>query len=105
MKGIVIHYKGKIWRALEGRVSIGRLAIEAIPPVPLKHEGTNRDCSARRPLYYVFTVAGRTIAASKNVTLKKGRRFPNVEHWFVLPEVNHPFESTDLQQVSPGPLA
>lgn len=105
MKGIVIHYKGKIWRALEGRVSIGRLAIDAIPPIPMKHGGTTRERPARRPLYYVFTVGGRTIAASKKVTLIKGRRFPNVEHWFVLPEVNHPFELTDLQQVSLGPLA
>lgn len=100
MKGIVIHYNGKIWRALEGRVSIGRLGIEAINPVPLKRKGTNRDIAVRRPLYYIFTVGGRTIAASKNVTLKKGRRYPHVEHWFVLPEFSQPLELNDLQQVS-----
>jgi hypothetical protein len=99
MKGIVIHHNGKIWRALEGRARIGRLAIDAIAPVPLKQEGT-----ARRPLYYIFTVGGRTIAASKNVALKKGRRYPHVEHWFVLPELNQPLELNDLQQVSPAHL-
>jgi hypothetical protein len=104
MRGIVIHHKGKIWRALEGRVSIGRLAIDAITPVPLKQEGSSRDFSARRPLYYVFTIGGRTIAASKNVTLKKGRRYPHVEHWFVLSEFSQPFELTELQQVSPASL-
>ncbi|CAN5490042.1 MAG: hypothetical protein H0T77_16800 [Pyrinomonadaceae bacterium] len=98
MKGIVIHHKGKIWRALEGRVSIGRLAIEAIRAVPLKPGGTSLESPVRRPVYFVFSVGGRTIAASKNVTLRKGRRYPGVEHWFVLPEFAQHIELNELQQ-------
>ncbi len=97
MKGIVIHHQGKIWRSREGRASSGRLTIKAITPVPLKQEGTSGACAVRRPLYFVFSVGGRTIAASKNVTLRKGRRYPDVEHWFVLSEFRQHLERTELQ--------
>ncbi|MBA2527158.1 MAG: hypothetical protein H0V18_15455 [Pyrinomonadaceae bacterium] len=99
MKGIVIHHNGKIWRALEGRVNIGRLAIQAITPVPWKQEGTNREYS-RRPVYFIFRVGDRIIAAAKNVTLRKGRRYPNIEHWFVPSELNQHLDLNELQQVS-----
>lgn len=100
MKGIVIHHKGKLWRALEGRVNIGRLAIQAITPVPLKQEGMSHESAVRRPIYFVFSVGGRTIAAASNVTLKKGRRYPEVEHWFVPSELMQELDLTELQQVS-----
>ncbi len=38
------------------------------------------------PLYFVFTLDGTTFAASRKVSLMKGRRYPGVEHWFVLPD-------------------
>ena len=101
MKGIVIHHNGKIWRALEGRVGIGRLAIQAITPVPFKQEGTSGECAVRRPVYFIFRVGDRTIAAAKNVTLRKGRRYPNVEHWFVPSELKQHLDLNELQQVSP----
>lgn len=100
MKGIVIHHNGKLWRALEGRVSIGRLAIQAINPVPFKKEGMSQKGAVRRPVYFVFSIEGRTIAAAKNVTLKKGRRYPDVEHWFVPSELKQHLDLTELQQVS-----
>jgi len=100
MKGIVIHHNGKIWRALEGRVSIGRLAIQAIAPVPCKQEGMSRQRGVRRPVYFIFRVGDRTIAAAKNVTLKKGRRYPNVEHWFVPSELKQHLDLNELPQVS-----
>jgi hypothetical protein len=99
MKGIVIHHNGKIWRALEGRVSIGRLAIQAIAPVPCKPEGASGECTGRRPVYFIFRVGDRTIAAAKNVTLKKGRRYPNVEHWFVPSELKQHLDLNELQQL------
>ena len=104
MKGIVIHHQGRIWRALEGRVSMGQFAIKAITPVPLKQEGTSRGCAIRRPIYFTFSVGGRTFAASQNVTLRKGRRYPEVEHWFVLSESRQHLELNELQQSSAVPL-
>ena len=101
MKGIVIHHQGKIWRALEGRVGIGHLAIKAITPVPLKLEGTTR--GIRRPIYFTFSVGGRTLAASQNVTLRKGRRYPEVEHWFVLSESGQHLGLNELQLPSAAP--
>ena len=98
MKGIVIHHNGKIWRSLEGRVNIGRLAIQAITHVPRKQEGMNREYSLR-PVYFIFRVGDQTIAAAKNVTLKKGRRYPDVEHWFVPSELKQHLDLNELQQV------
>ena len=104
MKGIVIHYHGKIWRSLEGRVTSGRLAVEAINSVPLTLEGTGRGSAVQRPVYFVFRLGGRAIAASQNVTLRKGRRYPNVEHWFVLSESVQHLELNELQQASAAPM-
>ncbi len=103
MKGIVVHHQGKIWRSLEGRVSIGRLAVQAITSVPLKQEGTNRGCAVTRPVYFVFSVGGQTFAASQNVTLRKGRRYPDVEHWFVRSESPQHLELHELQLASTAP--
>lgn len=104
MKGIVIHHNGRIWRALEGRVGIGRLEIQAITPVPFTQGGGNRESAVRRPVYFIFRVGDRTIAAAKNVTLKKGRRYPHVEHWFVPSELKQHLDLNELQHV-PAPSA
>ena len=103
MKGIVVHHNGKLWRTLEGRVSNGRLAIRAITPISVKQEAVNQGCAVRRPVYFVFSFRGQTIAAAKNVTLKKGRRYPDVEHWFIPSELKQHLELTQLQQVSAAP--
>ncbi len=100
MKGIVIHHQGKMWRSLEGRVSRGRLAIAAINSVPSTPKETSRGCTVQRPMYFVFSVRGRTVAASQNVMLRKGRRYPEVEHWFVLSESRQHLELNELQQAS-----
>ena len=100
MKGIVIHHKGKLWRTLEGRLGIGRLAIQAITPVPVTQDGVNHELAVLRPVYFVFSVEGRTIAAAKNVTLKKGRRYPDVEHWFIPSDLKQHLDFTELPQVS-----
>lgn len=104
MKGIVIHHQGRIWRALQGRSSVGRFAVLAITPVPLKQEETSRGCAARRPVYFVFSVGGRTLATSQNVTLRHGRRYPEVEHWFMMSESRQHFELNELQQSSAAPV-
>lgn len=91
MKGIVIHHQGKIWRALQGRNSVGRFAILAIAPVPLKQAGTSRGGAVRRPVHFVFSVGARSLATSQNVTFRNGRRYPEVEHWFMMPESRQHF--------------
>lgn len=104
MKGIVIHHQGKIWRSLEGRVSTGRLAIETINSVPMTPKESSRGCTVQRPVYFVFSLRGRTFAASQNVMLRKGRRYPDVEHWFVLSESRQNLELNELQQASATPI-
>ena len=100
MKGIVIHYQGKIRRALEGRVSDGRLDVKTITPVPLRQETVGVGCATRRPVYFVFSFGEQRFAASQNVMLTKGRRYPDVEHWFVMAEPKQLLELNQLQQVS-----
>ena len=100
MKGIVIHHHGKIWRALQGRTSVGRFAVLAVTPVPFKQKETSRGFTARRPVYFVFSVGGRTIATSQNVTVRNGRRYPGVEHWFMRSESRQRLEVCELHQDS-----
>ena len=104
MKGIVIHHQGKIWRALQGRSSAGRFTILAITPVPLKREETSRRYAVRRPILFIFSVGGRTLATSQNVTVRSGRRYPEVEHWFMMSESRQHFELNELQQTSAAPV-
>jgi hypothetical protein len=100
MKGIVIHHQGKIWRALQGRTSVGRFSVLAVTPVPFKQKETSRGFTARRPVYFVFSVGGRTIATSQNVTVRNGRRYPGVEHWFMRSESRQRLEVCELHQDS-----
>ena len=81
MKGIVIHHRGGLRRAIQGRASGYRLSVRpilAVPPV-----GGH---ITARPVCLVFEESGRVIAQSSRVLLMRGRRYPAVEHWFVLPE-------------------
>ena len=81
MRGIVIHYENNIRRAIEGKVTQGRLSVRPILAVaPPQRETT------ARPLSFVFYEDGRVIAKSSRVLVTSGRRYPGVEHWFVLPE-------------------
>ncbi len=92
MEGVVIHYNGRIRRFLRGRDNDTRLDVRAVTPVQKPFAGQAHIKEPRprdygeRPLYFVFTIDGRTIAASRKVSLMKGRRYPGVEHWFVLPD-------------------
>ncbi len=92
MEGVIIHYDGRIRRFLKGRDNDTRLDVRAVTPVQRPFaEQTHIEEPCQRdfrdsPLYFVFTLDGRTFAASRKVSLFKGRRYPGVEHWFVLPD-------------------
>lgn len=81
MRGIVIHHRGGLRRAIEGRAGGRRLSVRPILAVP---PAGGRVTS--RPVCLVFEEGGRVIAKSSRVLLMRGRRYPAVEHWFVLPE-------------------
>ena len=87
MRGLVVHYQGKVRRALEGRGNDSRLDVTVINPVPLSETEAKLGRATQRPVYFVFHFDGRPFAASRNVKLTRGRRYPDVEHWFVLPEL------------------
>ena len=80
MKGIVIHHQNGIRRAIEGKATQGRLSVRPILAV-----APPRDTTAR-PLSFVFYEDERVIAKSSRVLVTSGRRYPGVEHWFVLPD-------------------
>ncbi len=82
MKGTVIHSRGHYRRFLEGRDNDGHLSVKAIMPVPQAGEPSG---SQSRPVYFVFYCDGKSFAGSQKVVLTKGRRYPDVEHWFILP--------------------
>jgi len=108
MEGIVIHYNGRIKRFLRGRDNDTRLDVRAVAPVqkpfagPVLIDEPRPRNFGERPLYFVFTIDGRTIAASRRVSLMKGRRYPGVEHWFVLPD--EPLPLTPPQVTDQPPL-
>lgn len=86
MRGLVVHYQGKVKRALEGRGNDGRLDVKVVTPVPVNGGTARLGRAAQRPVYFIFNFDGRPFAASKNVRITNGRRYPNVEHWFIGPE-------------------
>ena len=92
MKGIVLHFNGHIKRALQGRCNEGRLSVKPIMAVPPPGEMTTR------PVFVVFYEGERLIACSSRVLLTRGRRYPEVEHWFVLPECARHLEASEQQQ-------
>jgi len=103
MKGIVIHHQGKVRRALEGRTTDGRLEIETITPVPFNQDMERLGCATRRPIYFTFSFGGRPFAASQNVMLAKGRRYPDVEHWFIMSEPERQLKLPHAKQTSAAP--
>ena len=82
MKGIVIHYENGLRRAMEGRTNGGALSVQPIMAI-----APTGGVIRIRPLSFVFYEGGKVIAKSSRVLLMKGRRYPDVEHWFVLPEI------------------
>jgi len=92
MRGIVIHANGHFRRTLEGRDNEYQLRVEAVTSLPKVDTGGTSDPS--RPLHFIFYCDGKSFAGSQRVVLTTGRRYPNVEHWFILPAVT--------QQVSEG---
>jgi hypothetical protein len=83
MRGIVIHHRKGVVRALSGRAGGGRLSVRPVLAVPPSGEMSSR------PVTYVFYEGERVIATSSSVLLTRRRRYPEVEHWFVLPEAEH----------------
>ena len=88
MKGIVIHSHGHFRRCLEGRNNEYQLTVGA--PVarhetPLNNE-TIRNNKGSPPVYFIFYCDGKPFAGSDRVVVAKGRRYPDVEHWFILPD-------------------
>ena len=83
MKGTVIHYGGRFRRILEGRNNNSQMKVEVqTPELPISEEieGT---LLTSRPAHFTFYVDGQSFAASRKVMLSKGRRYPQIEHWFV----------------------
>lgn len=86
MRGTVIHCNGRVWRSLEGQSQRKRLsviAVSATASFSTPGEGP------RRPVLFSFRDGERQIGGSTRVLLKRGRRYPGVEHWFVLPDEGH----------------
>ena len=81
MRGIIIHHQRGVARALRGRAGGGRLSVRPVLTV-----APPRGEVCPRPVTYVFYEGERVIANSPRVLLMSGRRYPEVEHWFVLPE-------------------
>ena len=95
MNGIVIHHQKGVVRARVGRAGGERLSVRPVLAVaPARGEVSSR------PVTYVFYEGGRVIAKSSRVLLMRGRRYPEVEHWFVLPEAEcHPV-TAELSQAT-----
>ncbi len=110
MQGVIIHYGGRIKRFLRGRENSARLGVTAVNPVPKSCETTPHPGERlprdfwQSPLHFIFTVDSKTFAASRRVSLTKGRRYPEVEHWFVLPDgpQHIPAIEADTKSVAPA---
>jgi hypothetical protein len=101
MRGIIIHHRGSVRRALVGRRGEGRLSIKPIMSV-VPPQGQ----SFARPIRFVFYDGNRQLAASSRVILLRGRRYQEVEHWFVLPEsAERSRNRIEKPQPSDGPIA
>ena len=95
MIGIVIHHPKGIVRARGGRAGGGRLSVRPVLAV-----APPRGEMSSRPVTYVFYEGERVIAKSSRVLLMRGRRYPDVEHWFVLPEEGCNPTAAELSQAT-----
>ncbi len=94
MRGIVLHSRGHFRRCLEGRTNEYQLSVQALSPAP--ELGGSKSKSPTRPAYYIFSCAGKAFASSERVVVTKGRRYPSVEHWFILPAAGAPTRARPL---------
>ena len=92
MNGIVLHFNGHLKRALQGRGNQDRLSVQPIMAIAPPGAPTTR-----RPVCVVFYAGARLLACSARVRLRRGRRYPEVEHWFVLPECERHLEASEQQ--------
>lgn len=95
MRGIVIHNDKGVVRALRSRAGASRLSVR-----PVLALAPPRGEISSRPVTYVFYEGERVIAQSSRVLLMRGRRYPDVEHWFVLPEAEGHTVTAELAQAS-----
>ena len=93
MRGIVIHSRGHFRRCLEGRTNEYRLSVEALAPAAT---GGDKGKGLTRPAYFIFYCDGKAFASSERVVMMKGRRYPDVEHWFMLPPAATPARARPL---------
>ena len=82
MKGTVVHFRGKFRRSIERQGVKPRVKVEITLPETLA-SGESEPDTARRPAHYAFFVNGVLFAYSRKVTFTQGRRYSQVEHWFV----------------------
>ena len=95
MIGIVIHHPKGVVRTLGGRAGGGRLSVRPVLAV-----APPRGQIASRPVTFVFYEGDQVIAESPRVLLMRGRRYPGVEHWFVLPEAERQPVTAELLQAT-----
>ncbi len=103
MRGIVIHANGRFRRTLEGRNNEYQLRVEAVTSLPKIDTGGTSD--ATRPLHFIFYCDGKSFAGSRRVVLTTGRRYPNVEHWFILPAATPQVSESLASQYSPAAVS
>ncbi len=83
MKGTVVHFRGKFRRSIERKGIKPRVKVEITLPETLTNEESAGDEATRRPPHYAFFVNGELFAYSRKVTFAQGRRYSQIEHWFV----------------------
>lgn len=78
MRGTVVHFRGKFRRSLERRGPNPRVKVEITLP-----ESLDGELVEQRPAHYAFFIDDELFAYSRKVSLRAGRRYSQVEHWFV----------------------
>lgn len=83
MKGTVVHCGGRFRRVIEGRSNNSQVKVEVQNSEPSSPAEKEREDQRSSPAHFTFYINGQSFAASQRVTLIKGRRYPQIEHWFV----------------------
>lgn len=88
MRGTVVHFRGKFRRSLERhgvkpQVKVEITMSEGITADDETGEHPGNPSDKQRPAHYAFFVNGELFAYSRKVTFFRGRRYSQVEHWFV----------------------